>query len=63
MRKEKWIFNGLEIDIPVVNQSDIDNDINLDDTRDLTNAVNNMSLILRKNNLENTKKIDIVENE
>ena len=69
VEKEKWIFNGNEKEIPIVSDEDIDygNDVNLEDTAEFSSDELKKRLEdtgkLNFENLENTKKIDIIEEE
>ena len=67
MEKEKWIFEGNEEEILIVSDEDIDygNDVNLEDTTEF--SIDEVKRQLEDTgkldfeNLENTKKMDIIE--
>lgn len=67
VEKEKWIFEGNEEEILIVSDEDIDygNDVNLEDTTEF--SIDEVKRQLEDTgkldfeNLENTKKMDIIE--
>ena len=63
MKNEKWNYNGVEVDIPIVSEADIERniDINLEDTMDLSsNAIKDRFEETMELKLEDAGKIDTI---